>query len=591
MKNKKKLFKKIFCWLVILGFLPFFSAQAAGASLFFTPSAGTYAIDSNFSVNVRLDSGGEVINASEGTISFDKNLLAVAGISENSSIFTMWIVKPSFSNSKGEINFSGGIPKPGFNGQSGLLFTINFKAIKAGSALIRFSSGAVLANDEKGSNILATMASANFIISPKVIAPAQSDEKVQPAADTGSSLGQIGNTQSGEYYNQPVITSPTHPDQNTWSQENNVKFSWKLPEMAKAISFTFNKEPVAEPKDETSDLITEKEYNKTADGIWYFHIKFKDNNKWSDTTHYRVMIDSTPPIPFEIRIRQLQAGEWPILNFETKDNGSGIKKYEIIIGSLENKSYELDGQENSFKVTNLEAGEHTAIVKAIDNAGNVTYSEIKFNIEPIESPKILNYPTEIKSSDKFYISGTALPDTDVNIFLLKGDKVTVNTKVKSDNNGNWFFINQTGLENDRYIAYAEAINENGVKSLPSVKVTFLVTPPVFTRIGSWVINYFTVFASLLFVAVLIVLLIIFLVNMARKKLRKETVEVEQVAGKYLAELKNVIDEEFNRLDKIASGSREYKKEKMETKRRLKINIEGAEKKIAKELKDVEDILK
>lgn len=342
MKNYNKLFKKIFSCLVILGFLPFFPVQAAGASLFFTPATGTYPIDSSFSVNVRLDSGDEAINASQGTISFDKNLLAVASISENSSIFSMWIIKPSFSNSKGEINFSGGMPSPGFNGQTGLLFTINFKAVKAGSALVRFSSGAVLANDEKGSNILATMASANFTISPKIIAPVQSDGEGSPSADSSKPLSETGNTQSGEYYNQPIITSPTHPDENIWYNENDIKFSWKLPDMAKAISFSFNKEPSAEPKDEITDLITEKEFNKTGDGVWYFHIKFKDNNKWGDTTHYRVMIDSTPPIPFEIRIMQMIKGEWPVFNFESKDNGSGILKYEIIIGSLENKYYELD---------------------------------------------------------------------------------------------------------------------------------------------------------------------------------------------------------------------------------------------------------
>ncbi|GAI35186.1 unnamed protein product, partial [marine sediment metagenome] len=41
--------------------------------------------------------------------------LEVLNISKENSIFTLWPEEPIFSNSAGEISFSGGTPHPGFN--------------------------------------------------------------------------------------------------------------------------------------------------------------------------------------------------------------------------------------------------------------------------------------------------------------------------------------------------------------------------------------------------------------------------------------------------------------------------------------------
>lgn len=583
-KKSNRFFINLFSSLLIsLSILiwPGQKVSAAGASLFFTPSSGTFNLNGSFTVAVKTDTGGESINASDGSISFDSNLLEVVSISESNSVFTMWIVKPNFSNAKGTISFSGGMPSPGYNGKGGHLFNINFKSKKAGTAQLRFTSGSVLANDDKGTNILATMGSAGFIISPNIEPP-----KTGGLPDNSVPAG----VASGEEYNLPVITSSSHPDQNAWYKTRNIKFSWKLPEEISAVASSLTKEPISDPKDESAGKISEKEFKDIDEGIWYFHLKFKDAKRWGSPAHFRVMIDDRPPLPFVIKVSQAGIGDWPILEFPAKDEESGIKHYEVLIGSLNNQSHIIDSANPSLKAENLEVGNHKVLIKAVDNAGNETYSEAEFNIEPIESPKITNFPSELGPQDKFYLSGTGLPNSDISIYIQNEEKIIDNGKVNSDGSGNWFFIATRTLANDRYVAWAEAVNKNGVKSMPSNKITFLVTPPVFARVGNWVINYFTVFASLLFVLLLIAALVWYLVGIVRKKLKKETVEAEHVISKYLSQLKDMVDEEFAALEK-AGATPLLIREKLKTKQRIKASIDNIEKKIGKEVKDVENLLK
>jgi len=103
--------------------------EAAEASLFFSPSSGTYQKESTFSVEVKVNSDGASINAAQAKILFPSEKLEVKSISKTGSILIFWPEEPVFSNSKGEISFKGGIPASGFTGTDNIL-TINFRAKK-----------------------------------------------------------------------------------------------------------------------------------------------------------------------------------------------------------------------------------------------------------------------------------------------------------------------------------------------------------------------------------------------------------------------------------------------------------------------------
>ena len=572
--------------------------RAAGASLYLTPGSGTYTIGSNFTVTVKASTGGNAINAAEGSISFDKNILSVVSVSKGGSIFPFWTTEPTgagAANSSGNVSFGGGLPPPGYNGSSGKLISIVFKGRAVGKAQVRFTSGSILANDGKGTNVLETMGTGSYTVAAKEEPAKETATPAKPAAKPSTAQPEpVKEVVIDEEYNKPSISSPTHPDQNAWYKENKVEFLWSLPASVTGVSLAFNKEATTDPGTVADGLYSAKTFENVENGIWYLHLRFNDDKKWGTADHYRVMIDGANPLPFAIDVIQKESSNWPKLAFKAVDQLSGVQLYEVYINSLEEKQFSLpeDAAQDKLNVqlSKLEYGEHTALVRVVDRAGNETISTAKFEVQPIETPVIKNYAEEIRSTDNFFISGTALENITVRVFIQDKNGKTVTREATSDKNGKWFHLYDGELENGRYVAWVQGENVNGLKSLTSEKVSFLVTPPVFARLGSFVINYFTVIVSLLFMIILIVLLLLYLIGLARKKLKKETIEVEDVLRENMTALKQTVEAEIERLNKVKKAS-DLARESEKTRQVLSDSIEMTEKKIYREIKDVEDILK
>jgi len=115
---------------VIFGILP---VTAQAASLYFSPSSGTHAVGTSFTVSVYVSSADQAMNAASGVISFPSDKLSVESLSKSGSVFSLWVQEPSFSNSAGTINFEGIVLNPGFTGASGKAINITFKTKAAGS--------------------------------------------------------------------------------------------------------------------------------------------------------------------------------------------------------------------------------------------------------------------------------------------------------------------------------------------------------------------------------------------------------------------------------------------------------------------------
>ncbi|MEK7558276.1 MAG: cohesin domain-containing protein [Patescibacteria group bacterium] len=137
-------------------------SAAAQATLFISPASGVYKTSEFFSVLVSVNTGGQPINAASAVVNFDNTLLDVASLGYSQSIFTLWTEEPKFSNAGGTIRFSGGLPSPGYIGANGSILRVTFKPKASGQAPVVFSSGSVLANDGKGTNILDAMRAATF---------------------------------------------------------------------------------------------------------------------------------------------------------------------------------------------------------------------------------------------------------------------------------------------------------------------------------------------------------------------------------------------------------------------------------------------
>jgi hypothetical protein len=168
--NKKFIFSFIVFSFLALS-LSFGPKAALASMLYFSPSSGNQTAGNILNVSVYVNTQGKAINNAEASIRFPTALLEVVSISKSGSIFTLWVEEPRFSNSAGTISFNGGLPTPGFTGSAGRVVTIAFRVKSAGSASLLFTSGAVRANDGLGTDVLSSMGTATFTISPAPVIP------------------------------------------------------------------------------------------------------------------------------------------------------------------------------------------------------------------------------------------------------------------------------------------------------------------------------------------------------------------------------------------------------------------------------------
>jgi len=561
---------------------------ADGASLYLSPSTATQVLNSKFTIAIKISTGGQSINAGQGSLTYDKSLVKILSIAKG-SVFKLWTEEPTFSAGAGTIDFGGGVPRPGYTGNGGTIAVITMQAIKIGTAAINFTSGDVLAADGMGTNILSSMGPASINITAAVTAPAPAT----PAPGTKPATASTPTPAPVETaaFNLPAITSDTHPDQTKWYQAKTANFAWKLPDAATGVSIAFDQTPASDPGNVSAGLFNSKQYTADHDGSWYVHVKIKDDkNRWGTTGNFRVNVDSTAPADFTPTISQADPNDWPTLSFQTSDELSGLDHYEILIDSLSAQPVIITADKTSYKLTDLSVGSHAVAVKAVDKAGNAALANLTFEFNAVATPAIKNYSAEISASGKFFLSGTANPDNSVNIYIQGENEVAPEmSTVKSDVDGNWFEVAPKSYANGQYTAWVEAVNPNGLKSKQSAKISFLVTAPIFARIGSFVLNYFTVIVSLIFIIVLIVALLVWIFEFVRKKLKKETLEIEDMLEKNMEELKVAVSEEMDDISKMTKT--EFTRGKARAVDILHQHIDETNKRILKEIRDVERILK
>ncbi len=127
--NKKigQFFKIIlFVWLITSPL-----ASLASSLGFVLPDKKVF-VNDTFVAELRLVAGREQINAIDGEVQFNSDVINIKEVSTGGSIFSVWPRIPVFSNESGKIMFAGGTP----NGikQDGLVFKIIFTAKKEGVA-------------------------------------------------------------------------------------------------------------------------------------------------------------------------------------------------------------------------------------------------------------------------------------------------------------------------------------------------------------------------------------------------------------------------------------------------------------------------
>lgn len=558
-KGKKTLILFIFILVFFAGF-----KTADAANLYFSPSSGTYSADRNFTVNVMVNSSASM-NAASGIVTFPASKLEVVGVSKTGSILNLWVQEPSFSNRDGNVRFEGIVLNPGFSGD-GKLISVTFRVKSAGPADLSFSSGSVLTNDGLGTNILSDLGSANFSLEAGAVS---APEAIETPAGLPSKpfIKHLIQNKDGE-----IVLSRDSDSDEKWINSSYNKFTWELPKGVTGVSLLLNDRPSSNPGSKSDGFFDNKIYEKLDDGISYLHIRFINTVGAGPILHFKIMVDTIPPEPFDIVFPdgETTPNPAPRIKFETIDNLSGIDRYEI---KIDNDDFVNVAQfkKVSYFLPRLVPGEHQILVRAYDKADNYAEAKTKIIIVPITSPIITEYPTNIISpGEKLVLKGTALSNATVEIYMNKRGKEPIIFNTQADEKGNWEAVYENVISSGAYEVWAKQILESGAESLPS-QVIYIGVNSWFWRSWQWLKNVGgIVILTLILLAALASGVYYFwhCFRMWRIKLRREVREAE-----------NALEKGFKKL-------RAEIKKKKPTGKVLK-DLSTIEKTIEKEIKDIE----
>lgn len=144
--------KKIFCLsLILFAFIGVQPAMAAGPMLKFTPSSGSYDLNSTFKVTIGIDSGTEKTQAVDVWSTFDASKLKVVSIVKAATpAFDFAMGEANIDNTAGKFSvlFSPSAGSASFEATTvaGDLAVVTFETKSAGTAAVNFtcSSGSTI---------------------------------------------------------------------------------------------------------------------------------------------------------------------------------------------------------------------------------------------------------------------------------------------------------------------------------------------------------------------------------------------------------------------------------------------------------------
>lgn len=554
------------------------------ADLRFTPVSGSYKIGDVFSVSVLVSSSDKAVNAIQSNIIFPVDKLTLVSLAKVSQGIGLWVQEPTFSNTNGTASFEGIILNPGYQGAGANLVTLTFRAKAEGNASLKFSQGAVLANDGLGTNVLTNLGTANFVIGPTP-ALLTTPVPVAPTVPISASLPSAIN-----------VKSSTHPEPDSWYANSDPEFNWSLPKDVTAVRLLYDKYPSSQPSVFYNYRLAEKSLSDVKDGSYYFHAQARNSAGWGPVSHFRFQIDTAKPESFEFEEIPRSDNSETSLRFSLKasDNGSGIKEYEIKVGDDESIIIPAQvGDEGSgetiYQADNMPSGKHTIIARAIDFAGNYLTDYLDIEVESINPPLFTEYPSRIAADEVATIKGRTYLNSEVTIYYGRNAEQEVEQKITSDDSGEFAFsFDAKSLKNGVYLFSGIVTKPEGAKSLRSDPIIIVVERSWLNRVSNWTVNFLVLFIPMLALLLILILLILSSWRQAKRykyQVRKEVGEAQTTLEKAFDILREDLQEHLKTLEKTKI-SRALTDEETRIMHRLKSDLNEAEKLVKKEIKDI-----
>jgi hypothetical protein len=304
-------------------------------------------------IAIKVSTGGEAINAAEAVINYDPKMAEVLDIiTTNSFCRQDLFAEKTIDNENGVVDITCGVPSPGFSEPNGIVAELVIQPLKIGQLSLRFGDETkILANDGLGTNVLRLAIDGNYNI---------------VSYDDQQNIGEP-----------PTVFSYTHPNSERWYKKKNVYFSWFGTKGA-TYRYALNNIPDSIPGEENTTSENSLSFDVDKDGVYYFHLLPEINGSVGIIAHFKIMIDSTPPLPPIVKTSQtnINVGEIVRFAFVGQDELSGIqtgyyvKIDEGILLPVIPPLY----------MPFLSSGKHLATIRVFDKAGNFNDTEVEINV-------------------------------------------------------------------------------------------------------------------------------------------------------------------------------------------------------------------
>ena len=308
------------------------------ASLYFKIPETSYLVGQEIPVKVNMDPSTALsFNAANIKLKFSSDVLNIKEIIvENSTCPTTF--SKSFSNELGVVEITCGSPG-NLNPANTAIATIYFTAKTKGTAKLEFDKEASLTTiDNRDTDYASATPSGDYIFIKSSV------QHNQATKETPQKIS---------------IFSTTHPNQDKWYSNSNVRIAWLKEEGVKEFEYCYSQDPTT-----CSDKKVTKDSSailESKDGIWFFKlVAINDYGKSADNT-YQLNIDTTPPEELKPEIMESN------IKFTSRDSASGVKSNII---TIDNQKYE--NPNGLFAIPLLNKGKYKASIMVKDKAGNVS---------------------------------------------------------------------------------------------------------------------------------------------------------------------------------------------------------------------------
>lgn len=567
----KKFFFTSSIFFAILLF-PFF---AHAADMYLVLDKSQVSTGGTFSGTVYISTDQVKINNAEGNLFFPADLVSVDSISLVGSALNIWIEQPTFSNTTGIVSFNGGLPNPGYSGQSGNVLKVNFKAKKAGTASLSFGSAAIRANDGKGTNVFSQARGSTLAIIDGVTAPTT---PITPA----TVINQTSLPKA------PVITSTDMPDGDSWYNSTSGTFKWDLPSGTLAVQLVLSKFSDTVPYVNYQPAIKTKTLDKLSEGKLFINARFKNSAGFGPIASRKIQIDLTKPENLSAKANT-EDDDTISVEASATDKLSGMASYAVFIGDEKIAETNASTSTNKINLSPLKAGKYDLVVRAYDKAQNYAETSLSINAPVTKSPKITTYPEFIQVNSKFEIQGKSYyGESDIILWTKEEGEEAKSYNIRSNADGIFSFTTGSIRNIGNVAVWAETIRTKDVKSEPSEKVFVNVREAKVVWFATKTIQIISVGITILVLILLFILLILFIIRKSgnlKRVMEKDKTEAEVEMHAVFEMLKKDMQRYLRMLQK-AGAKRELTEEEYKIFMELSEEIDGSEKYLSKKIKDI-----